>query len=145
MRFEGRHPGDTIEIRFDPDHPEIWTDRTEPQPWMARLAIVWMLLPAVIIAACMMLLRRRQIINIWRNGLPATGTVVDLRQSSIAPHSRVVRFTLNDSADRRILSTFFPMAAGDLNKGDELVLLTSPTNRARAIVAKLYVEEDETN
>ena len=66
------------------------------------------------------------------------GTVVDLKQSPIAPHSRVVRFTLNDGDDRRIGSTFFPLIAGELQKGDELLFIVSPTNRTRAIAAELY-------
>jgi len=78
------------------------------------------------------------VLSIWRNGAAAIGSVVDVRQSSMAPHSRVVRFTLNDAPDRRILSTLYPIAAGELNEGDELLLLMSPTNRRRAIVAELY-------
>jgi hypothetical protein len=139
-KFEGRHPGQTIEIRYDPERPESWTDRTEPLPWAARLTIVWMLLPLLIIALIMLVVRRAQVLTIWRDGVEANGTVVDLRQSAIAPRSRVVRVTLKDSEDRRIFSTFFPNAAGALQKGDELLLLTSPGNRSRVIAAELYEE-----
>ena len=139
-RYQGFRVGQKIDIRFDPANPKVWTDQTEPQPWSTRLAMVWMLLPALIFTVLMMLVRRRQMLSIWREGTAVPGTVVDLKQSAIAPHSRVVRFTLNDAGDRRIGSTFFPLAAGELQKGDELVLIVSPTNRARAIVAELYEE-----
>jgi hypothetical protein len=135
--YAGRGPRDVIDIRFDPARPEAWTDRTEPQPWFARMAIVWMLLPALLLALMMMLVRRRQILRVWTEGVPMTGTVVDTRQSPIAPRSRVVRFTLD--GDRRIFSTFVPISAGEVSRGGELVMLASPTNPGRAIVAELYL------
>jgi hypothetical protein len=137
---DGKHPGQTIAIRYDPDQPDSWIDRTETQPWVARLTIVWMLLPAVLVAVLMLLLRRYQMLRVWRDGVEVTGTVVELHHSSIAPRSRIVRFTLGDPADRRIFSTFFPNSAGEINKGDELLLLTLPANPSRAIVAELYEE-----
>ena len=137
--YAGRGPRDVIDIRFDPARPEAWTDRTESQPWFARMAIVWMLLPALLLALMMMLVRRRQILRVWTEGVPMTGTVVDTRQSPIAPRSRVVRFTLDD--DRRIFSTFVPISAGEVTRGGELTMLASPTNPGRAILAELYVDE----
>ena len=140
VRYNDAHVGDIVAIHFDPQRPEAWTDRVDPQPWLARLFVVWMLLPALLIAIAMMLLRRSQILSIWTEGVPLTGTVIDIRQSAIAPRSRVVRFTLAESADRRVHSTFFPLAAGDIGKGDELIVLASPTNHARTIAAELYEE-----
>jgi hypothetical protein len=137
-RHKGRHPRDILQIRYDPDKPEAWTDSTEPRPWFARLAIVWMLLPALLLAGIMMLIRRMQILRVWIEGVPMTGTVIDTRQSPIAPRSRVVRFTLDD--DRRIFSTFVPISAGDVSRGGELMMLASPTDHSRAIVADLYQE-----
>jgi hypothetical protein len=132
----GKGPRDVIQVRFDPQRPEAWTDRTEPQPWFARMAIVWMLLPAILLAVAMMLIRRAQILKVWVEGVPMTATVVDTRQSPIAPRSRVVRFTLD--GERRIFSTFFPLAAGEVAEGGEFMMLALPTNHARAIVAELY-------
>jgi hypothetical protein len=134
----GRTPGDHIEIRYDPSDPENWTDRTEPQPWAQHLAIVWMLLPALVVALAMLLLRRSQVLALWREGVPTTGTVIDSRQSAIAPRSRVIRFTLAGSERRRILQTFWPQHAGPIDKGDELLMLAPSTGKSRAIVAELY-------
>ncbi len=137
---DGKHPGQTIDIRYDPDQPDIWIDRAEAQPWIARLTIVWMLLPALLVSLLMLFVRRFQMLRVWRDGVEVAGTVVELRQSPIAPRSRIVRFTLGDPENRRIFSTFFPNSAGEINKGDELLLLTLPSNPSRAIVAELYEE-----
>ena len=52
--------------------------------------------------------------------------VIDAKQSSIAPMLRVVRFSLIEGEDRRVFSTFIPNSAGELQKGDEVVLLVLP-------------------
>jgi hypothetical protein len=135
---DGKRVGDSIPIRFDPDHPDIWTDRTEPQPWVARLAIVWMLLPALLVALVMLLLRRSQVLRIWRDGAEVFGTVVEIRQSAIAPRSRIVRLTLDGSDNQRIFSSLFPNSAGEVHKGDELLLLRLSPNASRVIIAELY-------
>jgi hypothetical protein len=49
-----------------------------------------------------------------------------------------VRYTLGLEDDRRVFLTLFPTSAGQLQPGDELLMLTSPGNPARAIVAELY-------
>jgi hypothetical protein len=135
---EGLRPGYGLDIRYDPSNPDNWTDRTEPQPWSQHLAIVLMLLPALIVAVAMLLLRRSQVLALWRDGVPTTGTVIDSRQSAIAPRSRVIRFTLAGSESRRILQTFWPQHAGPIDKDDELLMLAPPTGKSRAIVAELY-------
>lgn len=140
-RLEGKHPGDSVDIRYDPSHPEVWTDRMEPEPWGGRLLIVWMLLPALAVAVLMMLVRRRQMLRIWREGEPIIATVLDSRQSAIAPRSRLIRFTIDDSADRRVHSTFFPNSAGRIEKGDQIGMLALAKNPGRAIVAGLYTGE----
>jgi hypothetical protein len=140
-RYEGKRPGDEIQVRFDPSNPELWTDRTQTQPWTARMAIVWMLLPPLAISLLMLLWRRQQILGLWRNGSVMSASVVDSKQSAIAPRSRVVRFILNDSEDRRVLSSFYPNHAASMEKGDDLLILAPPTNPSRAIVARLYEEE----
>jgi hypothetical protein len=137
-RFQDKRPGDLVDIRFDKLHPEDWTDRTEPLPWSARLTIVWMLLPMLVVTVGMMLFRKQQLLRIWRQGQPTVATVVDSRQSAIAPRSQLIRYTIDDSADRRVYSTFFPNAAGSIEKGDQIMMLALPEKPGRAIVAGLY-------
>ena len=79
-------------------------------------------------------------LNAWRHGVPAVATVVDSKQSAIAPRSRVVRYTLAEGADRRIFSTLFPASQGELQKDDELLVLIPPKHPDRAVIAELYLE-----
>jgi hypothetical protein len=137
-RLEGKHPGDSVDIRYDPSHPDVWSDRMEPEPWGGRLLIIWMLLPALAITLLMLLRRRQLMLRIWREGEPIIATVVESRQSPIAPRSRLIRFTIDDSPDRRVHSTFFPNSAGTIEKGDQISMLALPNNPGRAIVGGLY-------
>jgi len=131
--------GQSIPLRIDPSEPERWTDRTEPPPWLAEMTAVLFLLPLLLLAVLMMLWARRRALNIWRRGEPAVAVVVDTKQSSIAPRSRVMRYALRDGADRRVFSTLAPYAMGPLEPGDEVMILHAPGNPGRAVVAELYV------
>src|SRR5581483_2655860 len=103
----------------------------DPQPWTARLAVVWMLLPVLAICVLVLLFRRHQMLRIWRYGSEAVGRVVEVRQSAIAPRSRFVRLAVEGSGNRRVLTTLFPYTAGEIHKDDELVVLMSPGNASR--------------
>ena len=98
-----------------------------------------MLLPLLALAIVVMLLRRRRILKIWRSGEAAAAVVVDTKQSSIAPRSRVMRFALRDGDDRRVFQTLAPRSMGELNPGDEVMILHEPGNPGRAVVAELYM------
>jgi hypothetical protein len=134
---EELHNGSTIEIRYDPADPTHWTARTEPRNWFEQLLTVWILSPLLVLALLMMLLRRGQMLRLWRDGEETIGRVVDWRQSPIAPRSRALRIAVEGAADRRIVSILYPLASSPLEKDDEIVLVT---RRGRAIVAELYKE-----
>jgi hypothetical protein len=131
--------GQTIPLRIDPSEPERWTDRPDPPPWLAEMTAVLFLLPLLLLAVLMMLWTRWRTLNLWRRGEPAVAVVVDTKQSSIAPRSRVMRYALRDGADRRVFSTLAPYAMGPLEPGDEVMILHAPGNPGRAVVAELYV------
>jgi hypothetical protein len=130
-------PGEMRAIRIDPDDPKSWTDRTEPRPWLAEFTIVLLLLPLLAVLGLIAAWRRTQVLNIWRNGEVAAGVVVDLKQSSIAPFSRIVRFALADADDRRVFSTLHP-AKGIPARGDVMWVIYPPNKPGRAVVASLY-------
>ena len=50
----------------------------------------------------------------------------------------IVRCTLTDSRDKRILSVVIPRAAARLKPGDALALITPTGEPSRAIAAMLY-------
>lgn len=131
------HVGDQVPIRVDPGNPTVWTDRTQPKPWLVDFTIVMLLLPLLVLLGLLALFRRMRVLNIWRKGEIGAGVVVDLKQTAIAPLSRVVRFTLADGSDRRVFSTLHPAKEAP-KPGDLMWLLFPPGKPARAIVASLY-------
>jgi hypothetical protein len=128
-----------IELRVDPNDPSKWTDLLTPPPWHTELAAVIVPVPLLIFALAMMLLRRAQVLNVWRHGEPFEAVVVDSKKSAIAPRSRIVRFALPDGDDRRVFQVLYPAALGELTQGDELLLIAPPNKLSRAIVAELYL------
>ena len=129
--------GQMIPVRVDPNRPKVWTDRTEPVPWVAEYTIVLLLLPLLALLALVALLRRRQVVNVWRRGEAAAAVVVDHKQSATAPFSRVIRFTFADGRDRRVWSTLHP-AKGAPAPGETMWVVFPPGNPGRAVVASLY-------
>jgi len=129
--------GDTIDVRVDPANPRTWTDRTRPPPWYAELTIVLLLLPLLVALAAFALLRRRQVLNVWRKGEAAAAVVLDHKQTATAPFSRVIRFTFADGRDRRVWSTLHP-AKGAPQPGETLWVIFPPGKPGRAVVASLY-------
>jgi hypothetical protein len=80
----------------------------------------------------------RKILRVWENGVPIEGTVVDLRHSAWAPMSRLVRYTLAGSRDRRIFSALAPKP--DAPARGEPIQLLMPSDGATkpTILARLY-------
>lgn len=140
--------GDPIDIRVDPSHLEPWdkpgmkrlykwTDRTAPPPWYVEYAVVLLLLPLFAMVGAIALWRRIGVVKVWRNGEVSAGVVVDLKQTAVAPFSRIVRFTLADGSDRRVFSTLHP--AKDAPRPGDVIWLIFPAGKpSRAIVASLY-------
>ena len=133
-------PGTELPIKVDPNAPDRWTERTEPQSWKAELTVVGMLLPLLVLLIGAALWKRMGVLRIWRNEPLAAGTVVEVRHTAVAPRSRVVRFTLRDSADRRVWAALLPTSAGIPARDETLWLICPPNNPGRAIPAKTYHE-----
>lgn len=131
--------GDDLEIRVDPNDPTRWTDRTQPKPWSTELTVAYGLMPLVCLLGVVALLARTRVLNVWRNGQEAIGTVIDATQSAIAPMSRIVRFVLSDSDDNRVYTVLCP-ADEVPAPGEPIALLYPRGNPGRAIVARLYAD-----
>ena len=140
--------GDPIDVRVDPtdlvegEKPSEriarkWTDRTEPRPWHVEFTVVLLLVPLLLAVALIALWRRRQIVHVWRSGEAALRSVIGHRHTAVAPFSRVIRFTLEGSDDRRVWTTLHP--SHDLPAVGELIwIVHAPGNPGRAVVAHLY-------
>jgi hypothetical protein len=133
------HPGDQIALRIDRNDPDHWTDRTEPRSWLVELSVVAILLPMVVLLLIIAALQRARILRIWRNGEAAEATVVEVRQTALAPLSRLLRFTLNDGSSTRVCSVLIPTRAGVPARGDPVTLVMARGVPERALVARLYL------
>lgn len=130
--------GEKLKIKIDPNDPQKWTEESTLKPWTHELAAVGMLLPLAAIAFAMMLLKRRGVLQTWRDGSVVPATVVEVRQSGAAPQSRVIRFTFDQEEDRRIWTTLMPVSAGIPAAGESIWIIATPQNPSRSLVARLY-------
>jgi hypothetical protein len=130
--------GGTIDIRVDPTDPRRWTDRVQPRPWTAELTVVYGLVPLLALLLGLVLITRARVLSVWKHGAETPATVIDAKQSSIAPLSRIVRFVLADgSGDKRVYSVLCPSDAVP-PPGDPIELIAPTGKPSRAIVASLY-------
>jgi hypothetical protein len=132
-------PGDHLPLRVDPNDPNVWTDRTEPRSWLVELSVALILLPLLGLMLLIASLQRARILRIWQHGDVAEATVIDLRQTAIAPFSRQVRFTLSDGSSLRVCSVLVPTRAGIPAKGESLCLVMPRGVPQRAVLARLYI------
>ena len=132
--------GTTIALKVDPNDPMQLMEVTVPPPWSHELAIVAALIPVLILVVLMILWKRRGVLRVWRNEPLVEAIVVELRQSPVAPMSRVVRFTLAQGGGQRIWSTLMPASAGIPEIGQHFWIICPPNNPGKAIVAGLYQE-----
>jgi hypothetical protein len=140
-RQEQLQRGQTVPIRVDLDDPTKWTDRTraELEPIHRELIAAVILVPLFVLTVVMVFLKRRQVLRVWRDAPLVQAIVVETKQSSMSPLSRVVRFTIGSGASTRIWSTLIPARAGIPAKDEVIDLVCPPGNPDLAIVAKLYV------
>jgi hypothetical protein len=70
--------------------------------------------------------------------------VVSCKHSSMAPRSRICRYTLIDSPDKRVFRLLYPTHHGVPREGDVLEVVVLSEQPGRAIAADLYVRPIET-
>jgi hypothetical protein len=133
------HPGDHIPLRIDRNDPNHWTDRIEPRNWFVELSVVLLLFPLLALLLVIAMLQRARILRIWRHGDLAEATVVEIRQTALAPFSRLLRFTVNDGSSSRVCSVLVPTRAGIPARGETLWLVMPRGVPQRAVLAKLYI------
>jgi hypothetical protein len=132
--------GTELAIKVDPDDPQRWTEQTVPAAWSGELTTPVMLIGLSLIVVATTLLRRQSVLRVWKNEPLVAATVVEIKHTALAPLSRVVKFTLVDSTNRRVWSILLPVRAGIPQPGETIWLISSQKNPARAIAAKLYVD-----
>lgn len=130
-------PGKTVMLRIDRADPSRWSDAMSPPPLMPELLPHMGLGVLAVVLAVVAILARRGVLSVWRNGELHPGLVVETAQSGLAPLSRVVRFTLRDTRDRRVYSASVPLRLNP-QPGQAFWIVSPPGNPQRGIVASLY-------
>ena len=132
--------GQTISIRIDPKNPKTWTNRTTPPPLIDELFAPLLLLPALVVSVLAAVALRRRVTQLWATGEARQAIVVDTKQTPLAPLSHVVRCTLADGTDKRLITVYLPhRAAGKPAKGQAIWLVTHPKNPQRALAAAAFL------
>lgn len=126
-----------ITLSVDPNDFSRWTDRQSASLMEHLLVAIW-LLPAAIVLFIVALIHRQQVLRTWRDGQLLAAVVVEARQWALAPRSRLVRFSLRESRDRRIYGALWPNRLGVPQRGEMISLVARPNRPDRALVAQLY-------
>ena len=125
--------GQTVPVRVDPSNAARRTAETQGRPWAQELIGPILLAPVVLALAALAWAKRRGVIAAWRDGSPMVGTVTEVRQSPLAPRSRLVRYTV--PGGRGTDAVLRPDRLGPVAPGDTLELVGRP---GRAVLASLY-------
>jgi hypothetical protein len=127
--------GSQIDLRLDPNDPNVWTARLVPAPLARQLIGPMVTIPAIAIVLAMAWLMHRRTRGIYENGDVILSEVVDLRTSPIAPMSRAVVCTPMAEDDKRLFTVYIPQRLIRLEKGDDVNLLV---HRNRAVAVMRY-------
>ena len=133
--------GDTIEIRVARDDPRDWTHQTTPAPWTQELTLPLMFVPIIAALLVVAVLVRRRVLRVWRDGVTAEGIVSAVRHSAWAPRSRLVRYSLTGTQDRRIFSLLCPPGRRVPAVGESIQLVMLPQAPKYSLWATAYAPE----
>lgn len=130
--------GQEVPIRIDPKNPEDWTGLTAAPPLWTDLVEGLIVLPVALLLAAAGLAAKGRLTRLWRDGKAREAIVIDVKQTAMAPRSRLVRCTPADDTDSRIISVYVPHRGVNLQEGDALWLITPPGKVSRAIAAAWF-------
>jgi hypothetical protein len=132
--------GGTITLRVNPDHPEEWTERTEPEALSQRLLAAGVVLILGIMAAALAtILLRRRAISTWRDGIAEAFAVIDTYHTALAPRSHAVHCAATSGRDQQVITVYLP-ARLPRPKPGELLWLIHPPKKPRASIAAAAYE-----
>ena len=131
--------GKTVPIHVSPDDPNTWTYRTENSPLAHALLLFFPLLPVPELLLVIAILRRGQLLKVWRSGEAAIAVVAERRQSPIAPGVYTLRCSLRDRRDRRLFLVHVPRSKSAPQKGDSLwVIIPAPGQGGKPIASSWF-------
>lgn len=115
----------------------LWTDRLQTT-LREDLLLGLIILPFVNLLLILAVTQRIRVVRIWRLGQAMAAVVVETRQTPSAPFSRLVRYALRDSRDRRVFKAIVPMRVAQFQTGDLFWVVAKPNRPDQAVVAALY-------
>jgi hypothetical protein len=122
---------------WDAKDTDLRTDRLETS-LREDLFLGLVFLPVVNILLIIAVTQRIRVVRTWRFGQAMAAIVVETRQTPSSPFSRLVRFALRDSRDRRVFKAIVPMRVAQFQTGDLFWVVAKPNRPDQAIVAALY-------
>jgi len=137
-RDENLRNGDTIPIMVDRENPQLWTSQLRPPSLVKEMLGPILLFPSALIALVVSALLRRRVLALWKHGQPELASVLDAKQTALAPRSWFVRCA---RADRSIVAVYVPRRFGKLEPGQPIWLLAWPRPSQGALAAMVYQEE----
>ena len=132
--------GSTVPIRIDPNHPDVWTARTEPTPLPLELIGGSIALPAGLLLLVVSFALARSRLATWTEGAPVAALVVSSRHTALAPRSWAAQCTPADEADKRVFGVYLPPTA-DVSPGAPAWLLFRH-NSAEPLAAEWFTGKD---
>jgi hypothetical protein len=131
--------GGTVTLRVNPDHPEEWTERTEPEALTQRLITTGtVLVLGIFTTALATVFLRRRAINTWRNGIAEVFAVIDTYHTALAPRSHAVHCAAASGRDQQVITVYLPSRLPRPKAGDLLWLIHPPKNPRASIAAAAY-------
>lgn len=122
---------------WDAKDTSLWTDRLQTT-LREDLLLGLIILPFVNLLLILAVMQRIRVVRIWRFGQAMAAIVVEIRQTPSSPFSRLVRFALRDSRDRRVFKVIVPMRVAQFQTGDLFWVVAKPNRPDQAVVAALY-------
>ena len=133
--------GGEMQLRVDPKDLTRWVEVRPPRSLWEEFMAVFLLMPIIVILLAVAQWQRMGVLRVWKQGKVREAIVVDCKHSSIAPRSRVCRYTLADGEDRRVFTTLFPSRQGVPQPGETLHMIVNHDEPGRALAAELYVRQ----
>jgi hypothetical protein len=97
-----------VYVRIDPSNPDNWTGRTEKGDLLSELVVPALLLPLSVVLMALAVVKRRQILGVYRDGEPVLAEVVAVGHSAAAPLSRLLRCAVDVDGDHRVVKAILP-------------------------------------
>jgi len=129
--------GETIEVRLDPDNPDVFAVVHQVPPLISALATGIAVASVAVLPMLIAVVLRRRVLNVWRMGEARTAAILDRQSTALAPRAWAARCAWADEEsgerpDKAIFRVFVPKR---LPATDEITVLSLPKGGKRLAAA----------